>query len=254
MLIEAPELALPGIRHAFFTREGGVSEGIYASLNGGLGSADETSRVAENRRRMADAVGVAPDGLVGLHQVHSAECVVVDGPWPGARPRADAMACATPGLALAIATADCGPVLFADAEARVIGACHAGWRGAFTGVIDATVAGMEALGAARERIVAVLGPTIGRDAYEVGPEFVGRFRHQDPANSRFFQANSPTGHALFDLPGYIMARLASAGIRDAADLGACTYSDPGRFYSYRRATHRREPDYGRLISAISLTH
>lgn len=252
MLIEAPELALPGIRHAFFTREGGVSEGIYASLNGGLGSADETSRVVENRRRMAEAVGVAPENLVGLHQVHSAECVVVDHPWPDERPRADAMACATPGLALAIATADCGPVLFADAEARVVGACHAGWRGALTGVIDATVAGMERLGAARERIVAVLGPTIGRDAYEVGPEFVARLRGEDQANSRFLMASSRTGHAMFDLPAYIMARLAGSGIGGAADLGACTYSDPERFYSYRRATHRGEADYGRLISVISL--
>lgn len=253
MLIEAPELALPGIRHAFFTRKGGVSEGIYASLNGGLGSADDRASVIENRRRMAEAVGVAPEDLVSLHQVHSAECVVVDRPWPGERPRADAMACATPGLALAIATADCGPVLFADADARVVGACHAGWRGAFTGVIDATVAGMERLGAARERIVAVLGPTIGRDAYEVGPEFVARLRAQNTANSRFLTANSRPGHAMFDLPAYIMARLAEAGIGGAADLGSCTYSDPDRFYSYRRATHRGEPDYGRLISAISLT-
>ncbi len=264
MMIEAPELALPGIRHAFFTREGGVSEGIYASLNGGLGSADERARVVENRRRMAEAVGVAPDALVGLHQVHSAECVAVDRPighpWPGERPRADAMACATPGLALAIATADCGPILFADAEARVIGACHAGWRGAFTGVIDATVAAMEGLGAARERIVAVLGPTIGRDAYEVGPEFVDRFLARDRATSRHFHATSRQdatsrdGHAMFDLPGYIMARLAEAGIGGAVDLGLCTYSDPDRFYSYRRTTHRGEPDYGRLISAISLSH
>lgn len=270
MLIEAPELGLSGIRHAFFTRQGGVSEGIYASLNGGLGSADERTRVVENRRRMADAVGVEPDALVSLHQVHSAQCVVIDRPWPGERPQADAMGCATPGLALAIATADCGPILFADAEARVIGACHAGWRGAFTGVIDATVASMEGLGAVRGRIVAVLGPTIGRDAYEVGPEFVDRFLARDRATSRHFHpisratscedatsgqdVTSREGHAMFDLPGYIMARLAKAGIREAADLGACTYSDPDRFYSYRRTTHRGEPDYGRLISAICLTH
>lgn len=253
MLIEAPELALPGIRHAFFTRQGGASEGIYASLNGGIGSDDDRTRVVENRRRMAEAVGLAPDALVSLHQVHSAECVVVDRPWPGERPKADAMASATPGVALAIATADCGPVLFADAEARVIGACHAGWRGAFTGVIDATVAAMEGLGAARERIVAVLGPTIGRDAYEVGPEFVARIRAEDGANSRFFTASSRAGHAMFDLPGYIMARLAEAGVGEAADLGLCTYQDPDRFYSYRLTTHRGEPDYGRLISAISLT-
>lgn len=254
MLIEAPELALPGIRHAFFTRQGGVSEGIYASLNGGPGSADERARVAENRRRMAEAIGVAPDALVSLHQIHSAQCVPVDGPWSGERPRADAMVCATPGLALAVATADCGPVLFADAEARVIGACHAGWRGAFTGVIGATVAAMEGLGAARERIVAVLGPTIGRDAYEVGPEFAERFRQDDEANSRFFTASSRPDHATFDLPAYILSRLVEAGIREAADLGSCTYQDPDRFYSYRRTTHRGEPDYGRLISAISLSH
>jgi len=254
MLIEAPQLSsLPRIRHAFFTREGGVSTGLYGSLNGGLGSSDDPAHVAENRRRMTDQLGLPPDALVSLHQVHSPEAVVVERPWSrDERPRADGMVTRMPGLALGITTADCGPVLFADAQAGVVGAAHAGWRGALGGVIEATLAAMETLGAARRRTVAVLGPMIRQDAYEVGPELVEQFRQTDGANERFFRPADRDGHALFDLPGYLRARLVAAGVGEVADLGLCTYADEKRFYSYRRATHRGEPDYGRLISAIAL--
>ena len=253
MFIEAPELAsYPGIRHAFFTRQGGVSEGLYQSLNGGLGSSDDRERVIENRRRMAARLAVEPDALISVYQVHSPDAVVVEGPWTGARRKADGMATATPGLALAITTADCGPVLFADPHAGVIGAAHAGWRGALTGVLESTIAAMERLGARREGIVAVLGPTIGVNAYEVGSDLEARFTQADPANERFFVSNGRPGHAQFDLPRYIGARLEAAGIREIADVGLCTYADEDRFYSFRRATHRSEPAYGRLISAIVL--
>lgn len=250
MLIEAPELALPGLRHAFFTREGGVSEGLYASLNGGLGSNDEAARVAENRTRMGARLGVPADRLVSLYQVHSAEVVTVETPFPE-RPKADAMVTRVPGLALGIATADCGPILFADPENRVVGAAHAGWKGALGGVVEATVAAMERLGAVRQSIVAVLGPTIAQASYEVGEEFIARFRAEVPDAERFFAPGRP-GHAQFDLPAFILARLAEAGIAKASNLGLCTYADPDRFYSFRRTTHRGEPDYGRLISAIVL--
>jgi YfiH family protein len=255
MLIEASELsALPGIRHAFFTREGGVSGGIYASLNGGLGSSDEPAKVAENRRRMTERLGLGPDALVSLHQVHSADAVAVERPWNrDDRPRADGMVTKTPGLALGITTADCGPVLFAHAHAGVIGTAHAGWRGALGGVLEATLAAMERLGAQRHRVVAVLGPMIRQDAYEVGPELVAAFRDAGSSNARFFRPTERDGHALFDLPGYIGVRLRAAGVASFTDLGLCTYADERRFFSYRRTTHRGEPDYGRLISAIALT-
>ncbi|MHB2167062.1 peptidoglycan editing factor PgeF [Alsobacter sp. R-9] len=250
--IEARELDLPGIRHGFFTRRGGVSGGIYESLNGGQGSADAPEAVAENRARMARWLGLAPDHLVNVHQIHSPDVVVAEGPWTGAKPRADGLVTRTPGVGLAIATADCGPVLFADARARVIGACHSGWRGAFTGVLEATLAGMEALGAERAHVVAVLGPTIGPDAYEVGPEFVERFVSLRADDASFFRPSERAGHSLFDLPSYIGHRLSHAGVGRFADLGLCTYSDPDRFFSYRRTVHRGEPDYGRLIAAITL--
>jgi len=254
MFIQAPVLsALPNIRHAFFTRQGGVSEGIYASLNGGIGSSDEPERVKENRRRMAETLNVAPDALISVYQVHSPDAVLVEGPWGPERPKADAMVTKVPGLALAITTADCGPVLFADAESGVIGAAHAGWRGAVTGVLEATIGAMERLGAERSRIVAVLGPTISQRAYEVGPEFVQRFAEEAPGHDRFFRPSETPGHAMFDLPGFIGARLNAAGIGSFANLGLCTYSDEERFFSYRRTTHRKEPDYGRLISAITIT-
>ncbi|MCT8991169.1 peptidoglycan editing factor PgeF [Chelativorans sp. SCAU2101] len=240
-----------GIRHGFFTRAGGVSEGIFRGLNVGLGSSDSAEAVAENRRRAAAWMNVATDRLITLHQCHSADVVIVEAPFPGTRPRADAMVTRLPGLALGVLTADCGPVLFADAEARVIGAAHAGWRGAFSGVLENTIAAMERLGAARERIVAVLGPSISGENYEVGPEFVERFTATDRENARYFRPSARPDHAMFDLPAYTLDRLARAGVR-AASTGHCTYADTENFYSYRRATHRGEPDYGRQISAISL--
>lgn len=254
MFITAPTLAsLSPIRHAFFTRQNGVSDGLYASLNGGLGSSDDPASVQENRRRMAEELRVASDALISVHQVHSPDAVLVEGPWTGERPRADAMATRVPGIALGITTADCGPVLFADPEAGVIGAAHAGWRGAATGVLESTVEAMERLGARRSRIVAVLGPTISQAAYEVGPDFIARFAVENPGNERFFRSGEKPGHAMFDLPGFIGRRLEAAGIGEFTDLGLCTYCDEERFFSYRRTTHRSEPDYGRLISAIALT-
>ncbi|MCP8937024.1 peptidoglycan editing factor PgeF [Alsobacter sp. SYSU M60028] len=251
--LRAPALDLPGVSHAFFTRQGGVSGGVFASLNGGQGSSDTAEHVVENRARMARTLGVEPSRLVTVHQVHSPDTLVVEGPWSGERPRADGMATRTPGVALAVLSADCGPVLFADAEAGVVGACHAGWKGAFTGVLESTLAAMEGLGARRARVSAVLGPTISAAAYEVGPEFVARFLDEDAGHGRFFRPSEREGHSYFDLPGFIGSRLRAAGVGRFENIGECTYADESRFYSYRRATHRGEPDYGRLVSAIALT-
>jgi polyphenol oxidase len=253
-MLQAQSLgALAGVRHAFFTREGGVSEGIYASLNGGIGSDDRREHVAENRARMAAALGVSPEAFVTAYQIHSAEVVVAEEPWTHeTRPRADAIVTRMSGLAIGISTADCGPVLLADSEARVIGAAHAGWRGALAGVTDATIVTMERLGAERARIVAALGPMIHQPSYEVGADLVGRFLVADTTNDRFFRPAARPGHALFDLPGYIAARLAAAGIGAIEDLARCTYADPDRFFSFRRTTHRGEPDYGRHVNAIAL--
>jgi YfiH family protein len=251
--IEAPELSShASLRHAFFTRIGGVSEGLYASLNGGLGSNDEPERVAENRGRMCAALGLPADRLVSLYQVHSADVVTVEAPFAGERPKADAMVTRVPGLALGIATADCGPILFADPENGVIGAAHAGWKGALTGVIAATVSAMENLGARRSSITAVLGPTISQENYEVGPDFVARFKAEAPGMERFLGEGRRPDHAQFDLPGFTLARLDEAEIAEASALHLCTYADAERFYSFRRTTHRSEADYGRLISAIAL--
>jgi YfiH family protein len=245
--------AIDGIRHGFFTRQGGVSEGIYASLNGGVGSNDAADKVAENRARMASALDVAPARFLTAYQIHSPDVLVVDTPWaPEARPRADAIVTATPGLAIGVSTADCGPLLFADKEKRVIGAAHAGWRGAFTGVIEATIAAMEKLGAARERLTVALGPMIRQPSYEVGPEFVARFVAADPEYARFFKHAGADGHAMFDLAGFIAYRLQHAGVGEIDDLGLDTFADPERFYSYRRTTKRAEPDYGRHINAIAI--
>jgi YfiH family protein len=253
-MLQASSLGkLAGIRHGFFDRTGGVSQGIYATLNGGVGSDDAPENVAENRVRMARALGVAADRLITPYQIHSPEVATVDAPWtPDNRPRADALVTRTSGLAIGVSTADCGPLLFADAEAQVIGAAHAGWRGAFTGVIEATIAAMETLGADRGRIVVALGPAISQPNYEVGAEFVERFVVADSANARFFAPSERPGHAMFDLNGYIAARVERAGIRHFEDLRLCTYADPTRFYSFRRTTHLSEPDYGRHINAITL--
>lgn len=254
MVLSSARLSeLPGIAHAFFTREGGVSNGVYASLNGGLGSGDERARVIENRARMAASLGVAPERFATLYQVHSPDVIVIDKAWDeDARPKADALVTRTPRLAIAVSSADCGPVLFADAEARVVGAAHAGWKGALTGVIEATVAAMEGEGARRERIRAALGPMISRAAYEVGPEFEARFREADAGNADFFEPSARLGHFMFDLPAYIGRRLADAGVGVVDDLGRCTYGEEALFFSYRRKTHRGELDYGRHLSAIAL--
>lgn len=237
---------LDGVTHGFFTREGGASSGIYRGLNCGTGSSDQAEVVAMNRARVADVLGV--EALAGVHQVHSATAVVAD---TAARLRADALVTAESGVALTILTADCQPVLFADTDAGVIGAAHAGWKGALDGVLEATLDKMEDLGAKRGRIRAVIGPSISQRAYEVGAEFFERFLDEDPDNARFF-ANGAEGKYQFDLVGFGLARLRAAGVAEAEWTGHCTYSDPERFYSYRRATHRGEADYGRLIAAIRL--
>ncbi len=252
-MIQADALAMPGIRHAFFTRAGGVSGGLYASLNGGTGSRDDTAFVAENRARMAAALNVEPARFLTAHQIHSAQAVMVEAPWTAeTRPRADAIVTTIRGLAIGVTTADCGPVLFADAGAGVIGAAHAGWRGALTGIVEATVEAMEELGANREHITAAIGPMIRQRNYEVGPDLIGRFTAADRSNSRFFVPAARAGHALFDLPGYIAARLERAGVHGVQDLELCTYADERKFFSFRRATHCGEADYGRHVNAIVL--
>ena len=253
-MIQASSLISPDIRHAFFTREGGISEGIYASLNGGIGSRDAPEKVRENRARMAASLGLAADHLVSCYQIHSPNVIVAETAWTRENaPRADAIVTKVPGLAIGVSTADCGPILFADAQAGVIGAAHAGWKGALTGVIEATVAAMEKLGATRARIAAAIGPLIRQPNYEVGPEFVERFSAGDAASGKFFKPAVRENHAMFDLPGYIRSRIERAEIKSVEDLGLCTYADPARFFSYRRTTHRGEPDYGRHINAIALT-
>jgi YfiH family protein len=245
--------ALPGIRHGFFTREGGVSTGIFASLNCGLGSRDHPENVRENRARIANAMGVAPSSLVTAYQVHGTTAIQVEVPWlPEGRPKADALVTDKPGIAIAVGIADCAPVLFADAEARVIAAAHAGWRGAFDGILESAVEAMESRGARRERIVAAIGPTISRTAYEVGPEFIERFQTADIANRRFFYPAEKPGHAFFDLPGYAGTRLRRLKLAAVANLDRCTYTYEERFFSYRRSVHRGEADYGRHLAAIVL--
>ena len=237
-------------RHGFFTRKGGASSGIFAGLNCGTGSTDQAEIVAINRARVADAVGLSPDALVTVHQVHSPDVVSVTAPLTD-QPRADAMVTATPGLALAVLTADCQPVLFADAKAGVIGAAHAGWKGVRDGVIEATLSAMEALGAQRRAITAVIGPCISQTAYEVGQEFYESFTDDAPEAGRFF-VNGNGDRDLFDLPSYGLWRLREAGVGHAEWTRHCTYRDPARFYSYRRTTHAGEADYGRQISVIRL--
>lgn len=239
---------LQGIPHGFLGRRGGISEGLVAGLNVGLGAGDDHGAVAENRRRAVQAV-LPGAALATVYQVHSADAVTVTAPWPqDARPQADAMATDRPGPLLGILTADCAPVLFADREARVVGAAHAGWRGAHGGVLEAALAEMERLGARRERIAAAIGPAIGQGSYEVDEGFRDRFSEAD---ERFF-APGRAGHWQFDLEGYAASRLARAGVGRVDRLGLDTYADEGRFFSYRRATHRGEPTYGRQYSLIGL--
>ncbi|WP_407148400.1 peptidoglycan editing factor PgeF [Bradyrhizobium sp. ORS 86] len=254
MTLGSPLLsAIPGLRHAFFSREGGVSEGIYAGLNGGLGSRDDPAHVAENRRRMAEQLGVPLTHFLSVHQTHSPDVVIATGPWDGAaRPKADALVTRTEGLAIGVTAADCGPILFVDPNARVIGAAHAGWKGALTGILESTIEAMEKLGADRAGIVAAIGPLIRQESYEVGGEFVERFIEADAENGMFFIPGEREGHAMFDLAGFIRMRLENAGVLMIDDLGIDTYSDE-RFFSYRRSVHRKEADYGRHVHAIALT-
>ena len=243
--------ALPGIAHGFFGREGGVSSGLYDSLNCGPGSMDGRDSVRENRRRVA-AMLDAEARLVSLAQIHSPFVHVVGPDWDtDTHPEGDGLATATSGLALGILTADCGPVLFADAEAGVIGAAHAGWKGALGGVLEATIAAMESLGAVKARIAAAIGPCISGANYEVGEDFRARFLESQPGHARFFKPGKP-GHCHFDLEGYVAERLAELGLRSIEPLGVCTYPAENGFFSFRRTTHAGEPDYGREISAILL--
>jgi hypothetical protein len=243
--------ALDGVRHGFFGRAGGVSTGIYESLNAAVGSHDDPAAVRENYARIARALAVAPERLLKAHQIHSPRAVVVEAPFDGARPEADALVTATPGLAVAVSTADCAPVLLADAEARVVAAAHAGWRGAIDGVIEATLAAMEALGASRSRVVAAIGPCISQGAYEVGPEFKARFLDEAPTNAALFRPGEGD-RSQFDLAGYVVRRLGRAGVGRVETLEACTFAEPDAWFSHRRSVRRDEPDYGCNLSAILL--
>ncbi len=255
MTILSPKLSkLDSIKHGFFTREGGVSIGLYGSLNAGQGSNDAPQNVAENRSRIAAYFETEPQNLVSCYQVHSNDVVVVTEPWlTDQRPKADAMVTNVPNLALGILTADCGPILFADSTAGVIGAAHAGWKGAVSGVLENTLTAMEKLGANRKNITACLGMTISRHNYEVGQEFLEKFLGEDSSNMRYFTPSEKIDHYMFDLQAFIIMRLSNADIGTVENLELCTYQDEQRFFSYRRTTHRKEPDYGRHISAIMLS-
>ena len=242
--------ALTPARHGFFTRRGGASSGVFSGLNCGAGSSDQSDMVAINRARVADAMNVAHDHLVSVHQVHSTDVVTLTEP-PSEKPRADAMVTATPGLALSVLSADCQPVLFHDPKAGIVGAAHAGWRGALDGILEATIKAMEGLGANRENINAAIGPCISQSAYEVGPDFLDEFLADDHDNARFF-ANGAGDRMQFDLPAFGLHRLRRAGVGHAEWTRHCTYTDADRFFSYRRSVHAKEADYGRLIAAISL--
>ncbi|HXI99926.1 MAG TPA: peptidoglycan editing factor PgeF [Micropepsaceae bacterium] len=254
LILKSAELSTPKIAHGFFGRTGGVSQGVYASLNCGPGSRDSLESVMENRRRAAEAL--SPVGrLVTAYQIHSPETVTVTEAWNiPENPKADAMVTRCTDIVLGVLTADCVPILLCDRESGVIGAAHAGWNGALSGVVDSVLDAMERLGANPERIRAALGPCIGQANYEVGPEFEARFRAADPDNERFFVASTREGHWQFDLQGYVGHRLREGGVQSPEILGACTYTNETQFFSYRRATHRGEPDYGRQLSAIMLQH
>jgi len=247
-IITAPPLK--GVRHGFFTRSGGASSGVFAGLNCGFGSSDQHDIVRINRARVADAMGLPPAQLCGVHQIHSADVVVVDD-VSDTSPKADALVTREPGIGLSVLTADCQPVLFADVEQRVIGAAHAGWKGALNGVLEATIDQMVALGARRSKIAAVIGPSISQTNYEVGAEFRDQFLAKDKTHGRFFVHGRDTKFQ-FDLPAFGLHRLQTAGIANATWTRHCTYADPDRFFSYRRSVHRQEADYGRLIAVITL--
>lgn len=253
-MIELPNLAdLPAVRHGFLTRRGGVSDGIYESLNCGLGSRDDPAKVAENRERAVKQAGLPAGSLVTAYQVHSARVAVVEKVWSGGdRPEVDAMVTATPGIALGILTADCVPVLFADAAGRVVGAAHAGWRGAVSGILPETVAAMEKLGTRRARIHAAVGPCIGARSYEVGPEFPAPFIAADPENAKFFATAARCRHFMFDLPGFVLRQLHGLGLASVTAAGNDTCAEPDTFFSYRRTTLAGEKDYGRQVSMIGL--
>ena len=247
--LSAPDSAFV---HGFFTRLGGVSSGIYKGLNAGLGSKDDRAAVLTNRNLITENLGLPEAFLATPHQIHSPDVIIVKEPWQqDVRPQADGVVTSNPGIVIAILTADCGPILFSDCNAGVIGACHAGWKGALTGIIESTISRMEELGAQRTNISAVLGPTISEESYEVGPEFTARFIEADQGNSRYFTPSQNQDHSYFDLPEYILSRLAFAGV-EGEWTGHCTYQNEADFYSYRRTTHRGEPDYGRQISAIAI--
>jgi YfiH family protein len=248
--ITHPRLTVAGIAHGFFTRAGGTSSGIYEGLNTGVGSKDDPAAVIENRRRVAETMGADLDHLNGCYQIHSAVARVAEGPWRGDRPEGDAVVTAEPGVLCSVLTADCAPVLLADPETRIVAAVHAGWKGALGGVVHSAVAAMEALGADPRRMLAVVGPCIAQDSYEVGADFQERFAHHDPGSDRFFHPGETAGKRQFDLPGFVLWRLQQAGVRQAVWTGHDTCADEARFYSNRRAFQRGEADFGRLISVI----
>ena len=244
--------AIAGVSHSFFTRPGGVSQGIYAGLNAGLGSDDVRDNVVENRRRMAEELGVAATMLASPYQVHSPDVIVTDTAWQGDdRPKADGVVTTQPGLAIGIVTADCGPVLFADSEAGVVGACHAGWKGALGGVLENTIDAMCEAGATRANITAILGPTISQKSYQVGPGFPEPFVELSSDNAQYFGPSDKPDHHQFNLDQYIVDRLSAAGV-ESGSVQRCTYQEENNFFSYRRTTHRGEADYGRQLSAIVL--
>lgn len=249
--ITSPRLSDSAIAHAFFTRQGGVSTGIYQGLNMGIGSNDNRDHVHENRARAAHFFGVAPTHLVSPWQVHSPDALIVDKPFEGERPKADGIVTATPNLAIAVVTADCGPILFSDPKSRIIGAAHAGWKGALYGVLESTIEAMVSLGSKRDNIVAVLGPSISQKNYEVSPEYVSNFVNVAAEYAKYFIPSDKPNHSMFDLWTYTVDRLTNAGV-SASCINACTYAQEDNFYSYRRTTHRAEPDYGRQMSAIMI--
>jgi YfiH family protein len=254
-MIEASQLkSARSVRHGFFTRQGGHSSGPFASLNCGFGSGDDKPTVAKNRAAVGEHLGVSAGNLLTIWQWHSPDVIVAEAPWDALKPpKGDAIVTTKPGLAIAVLTADCAPILFADTEQGVIAAAHAGWKGALAGVSDATIAVMEEKGARRERITAIIGPTISQKAYEVGPDFAAQFIAEAPDNTDFFAPSARPRHQMFDLPAYLKRRMVRQGVGRVIDMGLCTYSDEDRFYSFRRATHRGERNYGRQISAIVLS-